>query len=198
MASFSSVFIVLVFLCSLSFGQVALLVSKRTVQEEIVAGREIAVNIRIFNIGDSAAYDVHLVDYVWPAPHFGDSIGSNTAYFKHLAAGDNISHTYFVKAKSVGTVDIHPARVSYRENPLGVESIVYSNELLQREIRRFSAKERIESGFFFEWSVFIFFAGLPVVIPFLTWKNFTDNFENGLQKGDKFHSAITNKKLKRK
>eukprot|EP01116_Phalansterium_solitarium_P020008 TRINITY_DN5777_c0_g1_i2.p1 TRINITY_DN5777_c0_g1~~TRINITY_DN5777_c0_g1_i2.p1 ORF type:complete len:135 (-),score=24.85 TRINITY_DN5777_c0_g1_i2:75-479(-) len=100
----------------------SLLVYKSLLSEEPVEGQELSVVVRIFNVGDSAAYDVSLNDDTWSA-NFEKGVGLELAKWDKLTVGANVSHVYSVRPIEAGVFETAPATVLYRNTPNGVQQV---------------------------------------------------------------------------
>jgi hypothetical protein len=63
--------------------------------------RPVTLHYKIFNIGDQPAYDVELKEDGYKDEQWTDVIGSKTASWKTIAAGDNVTHSFVVHPRTV-------------------------------------------------------------------------------------------------
>eukprot|EP01092_Planopodium_desertum_P011244 TRINITY_DN51396_c0_g1_i2.p2 TRINITY_DN51396_c0_g1~~TRINITY_DN51396_c0_g1_i2.p2 ORF type:complete len:185 (-),score=40.39 TRINITY_DN51396_c0_g1_i2:27-581(-) len=178
--------LLLVSLLALVFAEPKLLVSKTILDSEIISTKELTVNIKIFNVGDSSAYNIKLEDSEsWPEGQFSFVYGLPVASWERLPAGENVTHTFVLKVnRPSGYFATVPAKVLYTFT----KNSAYpqrgsSTDLGVVPIYRASLTQRKTSPHLFEWFVFSILAGGACAAPFYVWRFYTKNFFDGLPKG---------------
>ncbi|UYV76268.1 NOL6 [Cordylochernes scorpioides] len=101
----------------ISFGdelnQANLLVHKKILNRFLVEGRDLIVEYVIYNVGGSAALDIHLTDSSFPEEDFEVITGMLKMRLDRLGAGSNISHSLVLKPRKYGYYNFTSAEVTY-------------------------------------------------------------------------------------
>jgi len=164
-------FVVLGIICNIAAAQESYLIVKKSIlSSEIVATKEVAVNIKIFNVGASTAYDVQLHDN-WDDAKFSIPVGLADAKWDKLIAGGNLSHTYLVSPEAPGKFDVSPAKVTYRDHPKSQVYAVLSTPVKPLSVVPKSVHERQTSAHLQEWGIFFGLSLISVGAPFLYWNH---------------------------
>jgi len=130
-----------------------LLVFKSIPTKEVVAGKTFSVNVKIFNVGDSAAFDIHLEDNTWGS--FEVISGLTEAKWDRLAVGANVSHNYSLKPNIAGLFEPKPAKVTYRLSAKGQDKKVgYSNIIPGFDVESLFSFEKRTDPHYKEWGIF--------------------------------------------
>eukprot|EP00343_Euplotes_focardii_P007087 CAMPEP_0205822890 /NCGR_PEP_ID=MMETSP0206-20130828/14475_1 /ASSEMBLY_ACC=CAM_ASM_000279 /TAXON_ID=36767 /ORGANISM="Euplotes focardii, Strain TN1" /LENGTH=201 /DNA_ID=CAMNT_0053119545 /DNA_START=42 /DNA_END=647 /DNA_ORIENTATION=+ len=175
-------------------------VLKRTVlNHELIAGQELIVNYKLFNLGDSAAHNVALVDDSFASDNFEAVEGLKTAEWPRIAAGESVVHSYVVKPVEVGRVLVGIAYATYEENSSGMNKrVVRTADSGEVNIIKFSDYQMRVAPHVCEWSIFAAAVVAVVVLPYLQWAKYQSGYDRGLPKGSSIHKALVAKKKKNK
>eukprot|EP01111_Echinosteliopsis_oligospora_P000759 TRINITY_DN1089_c0_g1_i1.p1 TRINITY_DN1089_c0_g1~~TRINITY_DN1089_c0_g1_i1.p1 ORF type:complete len:181 (+),score=41.33 TRINITY_DN1089_c0_g1_i1:81-623(+) len=175
----------IIFLCliGLCLAQ-QIVVQKTTLSPRIFVDSHMVINVKIFNVGEVPIYNIKLIDEDnWPASHFTDAIGIPNAEWDHLAAGENITHTYVVVPQQAGVFKFPPAVVTYRAGSAEAttEGIVSSTpgymyvEPANDFVNRSAPHLR-------EWAIFFILAVGSLSLPFAVLRYYQTNYEKGIKK----------------
>jgi len=156
-----------------------LIVVKEILTEEPAASRDLIINVKIFNVGTSSAYDLRLEGN---KEGFESVTGLTQAKWDRLAAGANISHTYVVKPSKAGPADSSSVEVYYRDAPKGAEEIVYSTNIPQYYFSTSREAARRSELRLKEWGIFILLAAFSLAPAFFNWFSIQRSYEGGIKK----------------
>ena len=159
-----------------------LIVYKTLLTKQPVATQDVVVNIKIFNVGESTAYDLNLSDEAWlnkDEKSVELANGLTQVKWDKLAPGTNISHSYVVKPTVNGVVYSRPARVLYRNTPKGSVHSIYSSDVQHGGfwVESFSENAKRTAPHYKEWSVFVVLAGFVTVPAYLIWSGIQQQFK---------------------
>lgn len=134
------------------------------------ANLQISLFFSIVNLCvNSAAYDVELKDNEWPAENFVVT-GNLKATFDKIEAGHNVTHTYTVTPKIVGSVNTESAIVSFKTNPEEeTKYYVKSSVLPQLTIMTQAQFDKRNDTHLDDWVIFTLLAFIPVGLPGLVY-----------------------------
>mmetsp|Transcript_9677 Transcript_9677/g.13335 ORF Transcript_9677/g.13335 Transcript_9677/m.13335 type:complete len:189 (+) Transcript_9677:64-630(+) len=167
------VFHVLICVCNVH-SKAILLSHKSFLSSSLAANRDLAVNIKIFNVGDSTAYDVSVEDSEnWPNTTFQHVGGLLDAKWDQVAPGSNVSQTFFIRSASGGVFENGPARLSYRDGPKAPLEVGYTTSLGRFYIDPNNAGERKSSAHLKEWMIYILLSLIPIAPSYLLWQSST-------------------------
>jgi len=185
MATWSLIVALLLVVASLALAEDRpyLLVRKSLVNGEFIANKNTFVQIDIFNVGASTAYDVNLDDE-WDEKF--RVAGLSDAHWDRIAPGANVSHIYVVTAPRDGYYKTQTAKVTYRSSPNGAPytgistSIGETVEVVARAQSSKNAASHLQ-----EWGIFAALVLASSALPYAMWSYVQKNFENGIRKSDK-------------
>jgi len=157
----------LAFVC----GQV--IVEKTVVNTEITSGRDVVVNVAIFNVGKGAIFDVLLNDDTWSSK-FDLKVGLSSARWERLVVGANVSHSFVLTPKqglleTNTLLETFPAIVHYSDSPKATPQVCYSTHPGNLRVLSRNAAERRSAPHLKEWGVFGIFSLASIAIPFTYW-----------------------------
>eukprot|EP01126_Amoeba_proteus_P018983 TRINITY_DN1969_c0_g2_i1.p1 TRINITY_DN1969_c0_g2~~TRINITY_DN1969_c0_g2_i1.p1 ORF type:complete len:152 (-),score=11.25 TRINITY_DN1969_c0_g2_i1:222-677(-) len=146
--SLSYVFVVCLFLASVCNSNVLLKKSISLTAENPVptTDKDLILTLEVYNTGDRPVYDVDLRD---PAPKdFAVVSGLTRVFWPTLAAGQNYSHNYVIRATKTGDVIFGIASVTYKEVPGGPDFATYSNFVGSTEVLSTSNRDEFSGPHF--------------------------------------------------
>ncbi|XP_054160177.1 translocon-associated protein subunit beta-like [Oppia nitens] len=158
-----------------------LLIEKQILNKYLVESRDIVVNYNIFNVGQSAAVDVHIADSSFPAEHFDVVSGALKVTISRLAPGSNLTHTSVVRPKIGiwGRFNFTAAEVTYLpiEDSKDIQ-VAYTSEPGEGFIVSLKEFDRRFSPHVLDWAAFAIMTLPSLVIPFLLWYRSKSKYES--------------------
>jgi len=145
-----------------------LIVQKSLFGETAVVDEELPVIVRVFNVGESTAYDITFEDPTW-TDAFELAAGLRSAHWDKLAAGANVSHVFVVRPKRVGIFQTLAAKLLYRNSPNGPTQTGFSSTLGKVSVESHSEHAKRNAAHYKEWSVFALLAGLSIAPAAWVW-----------------------------
>jgi len=196
-------FFFLFFLLSVSWvalSSARLIGKKHLVNTEAVVNRKLFVQYQIFNVGNSTAYNVSLVDTSFADDQFEVISGFLEANFDRLAAGSNLTHVVVLRPKTAFNYQSERAIVEYQSSPNGEKEWIYTTDLGTTDILSRSESERRVSPHLAEWAVFLVLCILTVLPAGLVFGYYQLNYDKGIpkKKHDKLEAARKKEKAKAK
>mmetsp|Transcript_28433 Transcript_28433/g.79484 ORF Transcript_28433/g.79484 Transcript_28433/m.79484 type:complete len:195 (-) Transcript_28433:178-762(-) len=163
----------------------AVLARKAFVSDPIVAEEDNVVQVVVINVGDEPVYFVEVDDDTW-GEGWTVTSGKTKATFEQLNPGGNVTHEYTVRAeKSLGFVNIPPAKVSYLEDAQDGEDDVEevtSSSLQRLPVHPVTYYSRARYMTPVHWGTFLGLSAAAVVPSFLSWYYYQSSYVNGLPK----------------
>eukprot|EP00092_Neocalanus_flemingeri_P033186 GFUD01036092.1.p1 GENE.GFUD01036092.1~~GFUD01036092.1.p1 ORF type:complete len:190 (+),score=39.33 GFUD01036092.1:60-629(+) len=158
-------------------GSARLLLSKQIHNKYLVEGMDIVVKYNLFNVGDSAATNVKIVDSGFRAEDF-DVVSGQTKYkLDRVAPGANSSHTIVVRPKKFGYFNFTAAEVTYNAESSGVVLTGLSSDPGQGVIIAGRDYDRQFSAHLLDWAAFAVMTLPSLGIPFLLWWSSKSKYE---------------------
>jgi len=179
--------IILLALLSFQLISADLIAYKYHLNDNAVASKDLPVIVKIFNVGDSTAYEVTLNDF-WPEDSFRLVSGAGDIKFDKIPSGGNVSHSYVVIPKFAGTFESTAAKVVYRpgsQKEKGHTQLSYSNRVGLFEVESALSFEKRTAPHYKEWSIFSILSGLTVAPAFVMWWNASSKFNAKVTKRPK-------------
>jgi uncharacterized protein (DUF58 family) len=159
-----------------------LAVRKMLMSRPITYGQDVAVSVRIFNVGTAPAYDIFLNDSTWDPDAFSVEIGLTEAKWDRIPAGSNITHNYVVRPLIVGEFTMKPAVVHYHNVPKGPRRVSYSTSLGKLKIYSETEAPRRGGSHLKEWAIFVGLSALSVIFPLTVYVYVLINYKDGVPK----------------
>eukprot|EP00003_Mantamonas_plastica_P025383 TRINITY_DN496_c0_g2_i2.p1 TRINITY_DN496_c0_g2~~TRINITY_DN496_c0_g2_i2.p1 ORF type:complete len:197 (+),score=43.36 TRINITY_DN496_c0_g2_i2:54-644(+) len=160
-----------------------LVLRKQILQERAVVGKELTVELTVYNIGQSTAFDVSVLDDSWFEANeiFEPIIGLKKITWTKIAPGSNATHAIILRPLKKGYYTSVPAAISY-SSASGKQQLGFSNNLGDMYV--FSPREldRNTTPNVREWINFSVLATVPIGFPALVYYWIQKNFKDGLQK----------------
>merc|ERR1719381_409095 len=165
-------------------GSVRLLLSKQIHNKYLVEGMDIVVKYNLFNVGDTAATNVKVVDNGFRPEDF-DLVSGQTKYkLDRVAPGSNSSHTIVVRPKKFGYFNFTAAEVTYNGESSGVVLTGLSSDPGQGVIIAARDYDRQFSAHLLDWAAFAVMTLPSLGIPFLLWWSSKSKYETISAKKD--------------
>jgi len=147
-----------------------LVVFKQVVSKEVVTGKPVSVNIKLFNTGAGAAYDVRVDDKNWST--FELVNGSYETKIERIPAGTNVTHTFSVRPTVVGEFVSSPAKVVYRQTSKSEHPQVgYSNNLGSLIVESLASFEKRTDPHYKDWAIFAVLSFLAIGPAGFIWNS---------------------------
>jgi hypothetical protein len=96
--------------------------------QAMAASYNYTVDVDVFNVGDSIAYEVSASDD-WPAENFEIVDGESSHVWDEIAAGEKVSYKYIVSPIGTGEVRGFRAEVEFQPEKDGEAVTVFSNPM---------------------------------------------------------------------
>ncbi|MDP2435204.1 MAG: hypothetical protein Q8P67_05635 [archaeon] len=163
-----------------------LLAHKVILDSEAVIDTPLTIQVTIFNVGSSPAFDVQLRDSYWidkNAEVLSSAAQSTSAVaWPVLLAGHNVSHIYTVSPVKGGAVTLQQTHgvVQYSSTNTAEDASVSLTTEVQNyfSILYASESERKARPHFVEWLIFSGLALVTLIAPFLQWKSARKEFNS--------------------
>lgn len=166
--------------------QARLLVHKRILNRYLVEGHDLVIDYNIFNVGGSAALDIHLVDAGFPEDDFEVINGMLKMRLDRLGPGNNITHTVVVRSKRYGYYNFTAAEVTYLPSEDAQEvQIGYTTDPGEGDIIPLRDFDRRFSPHVMDWAAFAVMTLPSLGIPFLLWYSSKSKYESIVKQAKK-------------
>ena len=133
----------------------------------VVAGKDAVVHYTIFNVGNSAAYEIALTDESLDEAF---TMGAPVSFtFETIAAGENETVSTTVTPKESGALGVGSAQVRYKPTAEGPTQTGSSTkpQAFHAETERQNRKRT--TYHIMEWVIFLALSLLPIAVPGMTW-----------------------------
>jgi len=176
--------------CLLTTGEVdggaRILAAKSIVNMYLVENRDLTVEYSLFNVGDSAALDVSLVDDTFPTDDFEVVHGKLNVKWERLAPGANVTHAAVLKPLKSGYFNFTAAQISYLASEDAVVATTgYTSGPGEGGIMSFKAFDRKFSPHILDWTAFAVMTTPSLMIPFALWYSSKSKYDNIMAKSKK-------------
>eukprot|EP00090_Calanus_glacialis_P036784 TRINITY_DN628_c0_g1_i1.p1 TRINITY_DN628_c0_g1~~TRINITY_DN628_c0_g1_i1.p1 ORF type:complete len:188 (-),score=67.89 TRINITY_DN628_c0_g1_i1:265-828(-) len=158
-------------------GSARILLAKQIHNKYLVEGMDIVVKYNLFNVGDTAATNVKVVDNGFRVEDF-DVVSGQTKYkLDRVAPGSNSSHTIVVRPKKFGYFNFTAAEVTYNAESSGAILTGLSSDPGQGVIIAARDYDRQFSAHLLDWAAFAVMTLPSLGIPFLLWWSSKSKYE---------------------
>lgn len=158
-------------------GSARILIAKQIHNKYLVEGMDIVVKYNLFNVGDTAATNVKVVDNGFRPEDF-DLVSGQTKYkLDRVAPGSNSSHTIVVRPKKFGYFNFTAAEVTYNAESSGAVLTGLSSDPGQGVIIASRDYDRQFSAHLLDWAAFAVMTLPSLGIPFLLWWSSKSKYE---------------------
>merc|ERR1711974_361086 len=158
-----------------------LIVKKALLTTNVVAQKDLAINVQVFNVGDGVAHDVVLND-VFASDEFETVVGGAAANWEKIPAGGNVTHAFVVRPLNDGALNTATATVTYRAAPNGATKVSHSTPVPATTVHSDKSGGKQSAFQLVVWLKFGALALVPVLLPFLVWGMTQVNYEHGLER----------------
>ena len=145
-----------------------LLAYKHVKDFEAIINNNLTVSITVYNVGEHAAYDVHVKDNDWPAGSFDTLEGETKATFDRIEAGSSVTFKYTIVPRATGEIQTLPAKITFKPAQDADETdvkVAYSNGLPKIPVLTQTEYDRRHDSHVDEWFIFLLLLALPVGAP---------------------------------
>lgn len=162
-----SLWVMVLGLLGLVAGEGALLLTSKTLENNLVAqGQDIVVKYVIYNIGNEAAKDVSLVENNFHSQYFAIQ-GLTSAKWNQIGAGENATHVLVVVPNFSGYFNFTPALVSYTTGGEIEETLTSSPGVLG--VVSEGDYYRQFDPHYLDWLLFLALLAVPIGLPYYRW-----------------------------
>jgi len=175
----SAVFLAVVCLTSsIDSSSARLLASKNILNKFLVEDKDLTVKYDVYNVGESSALDVELVDKSFAEADFEVAHGSLSVKWQRIGPGSNVSHVVILKPKKSGYFNFTTADLSYLPSESATErQFAYSSAPGEGGIVNFKDYDRKFSPHILDWAAFTVMTLPSLGIPFLLWHGSKSKYE---------------------
>jgi len=159
-------------------GSARLLLSKQIHNKYLVEGMDIVVKYSLFNVGDTAAKDIKVVDNGFRPEDFDLVSGQLKYQLDRISPGANSSQTIVVRPKKFGYFNFTSAEVTYTGEAEGATVLTgLSSDPGQGVIIAARDYDRQFSAHLLDWAAFAVMTLPSLGIPFLLWWSSKSKYE---------------------
>nr|CAG4643538.1 EOG090X0EPM [Ilyocryptus agilis] len=163
-----------------------LLFSKQILNKYLVEEMDIVIKYSLFNVGGTAALDVHLADNTFGPQDFEVVGGQLKVSIDRIPPGGNATHVVVIRPTRFGYFNFTAAEVSYLPSEEATEPQVgYSSEPGQGAIVPFKEYDRKFSPHLLDWLSFAVMSMPSLVLPFVLWYNSKSKYETIMKQKSK-------------
>lgn len=147
-----------------------LLVYKQILNIHLVENKDVMVKYTIYNIGNSAAFAVHLTDNSFDPVIFFETAGKLPAKINKILPLTNITHVVILIPNAHGYFNFSSAEVYYKAaNDSDIIQTSFSNDPGGITIMDYKEYVKKYSSHFWEWVAFTIMSLPLLAIPFGLW-----------------------------
>lgn len=160
-------------------GGARIIAVKNIVNMYLVENKDLTVEYSLYNVGDSAALDVSLVDNTFPKEDFEVLYGQLDVKWERIAPGADVTHAAVLKPLKSGYFNFTSAEVSYLASEDASEPTVgYTSGPGEGGIMSFKAFDRKFSPHILDWVAFAVMTTPSLIIPFALWYSSKSKYDS--------------------
>jgi len=158
-------------------GAARLLLSKQVYNKYVVEGMDVVVKYGLYNVGDSVATDIQVMDGGFRSDDFELVSGQTQFKVEKLASQANMTQTVVVRPRKFGYFNFTAAEVSYSSGAAAERLTGHSSEPGQAVIIAARDYEKQFSSHFLDWAAFAVMTLPSLAIPFMLWYSSKSKYE---------------------
>ncbi|XP_055350502.1 translocon-associated protein subunit beta-like [Paramacrobiotus metropolitanus] len=152
-------------------GAARILAAKRILNQYLVQRKDLIVEYNLYNIGESVAYDVHLIEENFDKELFDVVSGFPKAHWDRIPPSQNVSHVIILQPKHYMSFNFTSARIQYKSGESQDASLVvgYTSAPGEGQIWEINQFNRQFAPHYADWITFLIMTIPTVGIPYLLW-----------------------------
>jgi len=174
------------FVAAQEAGPAQILASKTVLNQYLVQKKDLIVQYSLYNIGDSAAYDVQLDEQNFGKADFDFVSGLTKAQWDRVPPKSNVSHTIIIQPKEFRIFNFTAARVQYRAAETQDAPVVvgWTSAPGEGQIWETNHFNRQFAPHYADWITFLIMTIPTVGIPYLLWYRSKGRYEVAARNGN--------------
>ncbi|OQV16475.1 putative Translocon-associated protein subunit beta [Hypsibius exemplaris] len=162
-----------------------ILASKTVLNQYLVQKKDLTIQYSLYNIGESAAFDVQLDEQNFQKEDFDFVSGLTRVSWDRIPAGSNVTHTLTIQPKDYRIFNFTATRIQYRTAEAGDAPVVvgWSSAPGDGQIWETNHFNRQFAPHYADWITFLIMTIPTVGIPFFLWRTSTAKYEVKKQRG---------------
>lgn len=150
-------------------GEAKIILIKDILNDLVTEGHDLTIQYNLYNIGESAATDVHLADSNFHDSDFELVSGMTSVKWERIPAGSNVSHVVVVKPLKSAGFNFTSATVNYVAAEGNDPTFGMSNELGELNILSLKEFKRVHASHMMEWGFFGVWCIPSILMPYVIY-----------------------------
>jgi len=150
-------------------GEAKIVLIKNILNDLVTEGHDLTIEYKLFNIGESAATDVHLADSNFHDSDFELVSGMTSVKWERIPAQSNVTHVVVVKPLKSAGFNFTSATVNYVAAEGSDPTFGMSNELGELNILSLKEYKRVHASHMVEWGLFGVWCIPSIVMPYFLY-----------------------------